>query len=206
MVGERWALLVVRELVLGPKRFTDLRTGLPLASPNVLSQRLRDLEQAGIVRRRRLPPPAASAVYELTEWGQGLEPVLQALGRWGVRSPSLPEVQDIGQDSFVLALRTMYDPVAAAGLTATYELRLGDHSFGVRITEGGFEVAPGMAQAPGAVLTGTPSALAAVLLGSRPLDEAVAAGDVSVEGDAALAERLASAFARPERLPAPALG
>src|ERR671932_1050136 len=87
-VGERWALLVVRELLLGPKRFTDLRTGLPGVSPNVLAQRLRELEQAGVVRRRRLPPPAASQVYELTEWGVDLEPVLTALGRWGSRSPA----------------------------------------------------------------------------------------------------------------------
>ena len=82
-VGERWALMVIRELVLGPKRFTDLRTGLPGASPNVLAQRLRELEHAGVVRRRRLPPPAASQVYELTDWGRELEPVLLALGRWG---------------------------------------------------------------------------------------------------------------------------
>src|SRR5665809_166028 len=81
LVGERWALLVVRELVLGPKRFTDLKTGLPNASPNVLSQRLRELEEDGVVRRRKLPPPAAARVYELTEWGLELEPVLSALGR-----------------------------------------------------------------------------------------------------------------------------
>src|SRR5215218_7263178 len=90
LVGERWALLVVRELLLGPKRFTDLRSGLPHASPNVLAQRLRDLEAAGVVRRGKLPPPAASKIYELTEWGRDLEPVIIALGRWGVRSPTKP--------------------------------------------------------------------------------------------------------------------
>ena len=89
-VGERWALLIVRELVLGPKRFTDFKTGLPNASPNVLSQRLRELEQDGVVRRRKLPPPAAARVYELTEWGLELEPVLSALGRWGARAPLGP--------------------------------------------------------------------------------------------------------------------
>src|SRR3954469_17558802 len=83
VVGERWALLVVREMLLGPKRFTDLRAGLPKLGPDILSQRLRDLEEAGIVRRGKLPPPAASRVYELTEWGQELEPVLMALGRGG---------------------------------------------------------------------------------------------------------------------------
>src|SRR3977135_907512 len=83
VVGERWALLVVRELLLGPKRFTDLRTGLPHLSADVLSQRLRELERAGVVRRRKLPPPAGSRVYELTEWGRDLEPVVLDLGRWG---------------------------------------------------------------------------------------------------------------------------
>src|SRR3990170_3687429 len=90
LIGERWALLVVRELLLGPKRFTDLKAGLPGASPNVLAQRLRDLEGVGIVRRRKLPPPAASRVYELTEWGLELEPAIISLGRWGARSPSKP--------------------------------------------------------------------------------------------------------------------
>src|SRR3954471_10523999 len=98
-IGERWALMIVRELVLGPKRFTDLRAGLPNASPNVLSQRLRELEQAGVVRRRKLPPPAASKVYELTEWGMELESVIVRLGRWGARSPSKPRDAALGVDS-----------------------------------------------------------------------------------------------------------
>src|SRR5918992_576666 len=80
LVGERWALLVVRELLLGPKRFTDLPAGLPNVSPNVLAQRLRELERAGVVRRRKLAPPAASRVYELTDWGLELEPVVISLG------------------------------------------------------------------------------------------------------------------------------
>src|SRR5919198_6110493 len=87
LVGERWALLVVRDLVLGPKRFTDLRRGLPGMGTNILAARLKELEHAGVVRRRTLPPPAASAVYELTEWGHELEPVVLALGRWGSRAP-----------------------------------------------------------------------------------------------------------------------
>src|ERR671927_1551198 len=115
LVGERWALLVVRELLLGPKRFTDLRAGILHASPNVLSQRLRDLEEIGVVRRRKLPPPAASRVYELTEWGMELEPVVVSLGRWGARSRSKPRAP-LGVDSLILSLRTMFDPRAAAGL------------------------------------------------------------------------------------------
>ncbi len=129
LVGERWALLVVRELLLGPKRFTDLRAGLPGVSPNVLAQRLREFEQAGVVRRRKLPPPAASRVYELTEWGLELEPVIVGLGRWGARSPSKPRDAALGVDSLVLSFRTMFDPRAAQELKASYELRLGEDVF-----------------------------------------------------------------------------
>ena len=113
LVGERWALLVVRDLLLGPKRFTDLRAGLRGASHNVLAQRLRELEQAGVVRRRRLPPPAGSAVYELTDWGRELESILITLGVWGVRSPSFSGDAPVGMDSVLLALRTFFDPDAA---------------------------------------------------------------------------------------------
>src|SRR3954449_819383 len=126
LVGERWALLVVRELLLGPKRFTDLRAGLPHVSPNVLSQRLRELEEAGIVRRRKLPPPAGVSVYELTEWGEELEPIVTRLGAWGARSPFPPDTEEIGADSIVLALRSLFDPEAAGSMVATYELRLGE--------------------------------------------------------------------------------
>src|SRR5829696_6178650 len=142
LVGERWALLVVRELLLGPKRFTDLRAGLPHASPNVLSERLRGLEEVGIVRRRRLPPPAASKIYELTAWGEELEPVIIRLGRWGARSPSKPADAPLGVDSLILSLRTMFDPVAAGDLEATYELIMGEDRFSAEVSRGDFEVAP----------------------------------------------------------------
>src|SRR5919202_1684482 len=138
LVGERWALLVVRELLLGPKRFTDLRAGLPGVSPNVLAQRLRELERAGVVRRRKLPPPAASKVYELTEWGLELEPVIVRLGRWGARSPLRPLDAALGVDSLVLSFRTMFDPLAADGLTASYELRLGEDVFVAVVDDGRF--------------------------------------------------------------------
>ena len=110
VIGERWALLVVRELLLGPKRFTDLRAGLPNASPNVLSQRLRELEQAGVVERRKLPPPAASSVYELTTWGHELKPILLAAGSWALRSPSFDVDAPVGTDSVILGLATFFDP------------------------------------------------------------------------------------------------
>ena len=124
LVGERWALLVVRELLLGPKRFTDLRAGLPNVSPNVLAQRLRELERAGVVWRRKLPPPAASRVYELTDWGLELEPVITQLGRWGARSPSKPRDAELGVDSLILSFRPMFDARAAEGFTASFAQRV----------------------------------------------------------------------------------
>src|SRR5919106_6337398 len=118
-VGERWALLVVRELLLGPKRFTDLRAGLPHVSPDVLAQRLRELERDGVVRRRKLAPPAASRVYELTDRGRELEPVLLALGEWGSAAPVPPGSPRLGVDSTIIALRTLFDARAAGDLAAT---------------------------------------------------------------------------------------
>src|SRR3954447_22288039 len=110
VIGDRWALLVVRELVLGPKRFTDLRDGLPGIGPNVLSQRLKELEEAGVIQRRQLPPPAASTVYDLTGWGRELEEIIIALGRWGARSPDMPEEAETQPEWLMLGLRATYDP------------------------------------------------------------------------------------------------
>ena len=140
LVGERWALLVVRELLLGPKRFTDLRAGLPGVSANILSQRLRELEAEGIVERATLPPPAGVAVYALTPRGAELEPVVLALGAWGVRSPTLPRDAHLGVDSVILSLAaqlTHTDP------PATYELRLDQYRFTVRLHDGRVDVARG---------------------------------------------------------------
>jgi DNA-binding HxlR family transcriptional regulator len=125
LIGERWALLIVRDLLFGPKRFTDLRVGLPQGSPNVLSQRLRELEASGIVRRRKLPPPASTMVYELTEWGAQLEPILTGLQRWGAASPSLPQDIPVGCDAAMLALKNVFSSDAAAGFHGVVEVRFG---------------------------------------------------------------------------------
>ena len=142
-VGERWALLVARELMLGPKRFTDLKTGLSHASPNVLAQRLRELEQVGVVRKRRLPPPAASQVYELTDWGRELEPVLVALGRWGARAPLDPECMEMSVDSHIVSLATLFDPVLAGDLEASLELRMGEDVFRAVVAGGAIDAGRG---------------------------------------------------------------
>jgi DNA-binding HxlR family transcriptional regulator len=205
LVGERWALLVVRDLVLGPKRFTDLRGGVPGASPNVLAERLRELERAGAVRRRKLAPPAGSWVYELTEWGAELEPVLSALGRWGARSPSMPFESPIGVDALILALRTMFDPASAQGVNATLDLRLYEDRFALAVAGGGLEIARGDADRPEAVLTTDPGTLEALVFAGRPLADALRAGDASLEGDPQAVERVVALFPLPTPAQLPAV-
>ena len=198
LVGERWALLVVRELLLGPKRFTDLRAGLPGASPNVLAQRLRELEGAGVVRRRKLPPPAASRVYELTEWGLELEPVIVRLGRWGARSPSRPRDAGLSVDSLILSLRTMFDPRAAEGYRASYELRLGEDVFRAVVDDGRFEIVRGTEERPDAVIETDAATLTALVYDGRRLVEAVDSGDLKLEGDESAVARFLGLFPLPE--------
>lgn len=204
LVGERWALLVVRELTLGPRRFTDLRTGLPGISPNVLAQRLQDLEAASIVVRRKLPPPAAVWVYELTDWGHELEPVICAIGRWAARSPRLPEGLPMSVNSLILSFRTMFDPDAAGDFEARIELRLDELCFTAEVSHGRLDLEPGGPEAPDAVVLGDPNALAAMVYGGRPLAEALRAGDVEIEGSRQVVERFLTLFPLPERAPATA--
>ena len=186
VVGERWALLVVRELLLGPKRFTDLRAGLPNAKPSVVSHRLRELEEAGVVRRRKLGPPAGAWVYELTEDGQDLEPIVIALGHWGRRVPARPGAVH-GSDSIVLALRSRFDPEAAGDLSGTYELRLGDDRYRIAVSEGQLSARRGEPEAPDAVIETDPETLGAALLDGR-------APNVKIEGDRELAGRFLALY------------
>jgi DNA-binding HxlR family transcriptional regulator len=182
LLGQRWALLVVRELLLGPKRFTDLRRGIPDISPNVLGQRLRELEDSGIVARRRLAPPAAAQVYELTEWGRELEPAVLALGRWASHSPSFPLGAEMGADSLVLALKTAFDPAKAGDLEATYELRLGELPFEIAVKGGALAASRGEAGYPDATIGSDTGTIAGVVFGGYPLGRAVESGEIEIEG------------------------
>lgn len=197
-VGERWALMVVRELLLGPKRFTDLRSGLPNASPNVLSQRLRQLEQEGIVRRRTLPPPAGSRVYELTEWGLELEPVLTALGRWGARAPDPPPEHGMSLDAHILSLTTLFDPELAHDFSANLDLRLGEHRFRAEVRDGQLEVVRGETGAPDAIVTADAGTLLSLAHRRRELDDALRAGDIEIDGDREVVARFLGLFLLPE--------
>jgi DNA-binding HxlR family transcriptional regulator len=144
LVGERWALLVVRELLRGPKRYTDLLEGLPGIGTNILAARLRELEQGGILRKRKLPPPAASTVYELTEYGQELEEALYALARWGARTLGPPTAgDDLYPDWGLNAFAALLDPEAARGVRETYVLRVGDDVYTARVDDGRLDVEVG---------------------------------------------------------------
>jgi DNA-binding HxlR family transcriptional regulator len=192
LLGQRWALLVVRELLLGPKRFTDLRAGIPDISPNVLGQRLRELEGSGIVGRRKLAPPAAAQVYELTEWGRELEPAVLALGRWASASPNFPRDAEMGPDSLVLALKSTFDPAKADGLDASFELRLGKEKipFNTSVKEGRFEAARGEVERPDATIVADPDAIAGVVFRRNPLGKAVESGAIRIDGSRRAVRRL----------------
>ena len=203
LVGERWALLVMRELMLGPKRFSDLRADLPGISANVLTQRLEGLEAAGVLVRRKLPPPASTQVYELTPWGYESEPIFQALGRWAARSPEHDPSLPLSAVSLLLSFRTMFDPARARGIDARIGLRIGAETFLVRIAGGRLDVArDDDLDAADLVFTGTAPALAAAVYGGRPLDALAAEGALSLEGDRSLAERFVSLFPLPPKVEA----
>jgi DNA-binding HxlR family transcriptional regulator len=203
LIGERWALLVVRELLLGPKRFSDLKADLPGISANVLTQRLESLESHGILRRRRLPPPAPVQVYELTEWGYEAEPIMQTLGRWAVRSPEHDPTQWISATSILISFRTMLSAQRAAGLAARIGFRFGRESFLGRLEGGTISYARGPFEAADVVFEGAPGALGAAVYGGVPFEDLAAAGALKVEGDMELARRFTTLFVLPPRFVAP---
>lgn len=198
LVGERWALLVVRGLILGPKRFTDLQSDLPGIGTNVLSTRLKELERDGIVRRRTLPPPAASSVYELTHYGRELEPALLALGRWGVRSLGSREPgQSLRSGWIGVALRAFARPEACQDVPAEVELRLEEGTFTARLGNGAVTVLDAPAEAPDLVLETPNEPFLALATRSVTAAELAAVGALRLEGDERVLERFLDAFAFP---------
>jgi DNA-binding HxlR family transcriptional regulator len=191
LVGERWALLIVRDLILGPKRFTDLRRGLPGIGTNVLAARLKELERGGVVARRTLPPPAASTVYELTEYGRELEEPLLAVGRWGAASMGQRQAaQALRSEWFGVALKAFFRPEAAADLKAEIELRFDDGTLLARIDEGSLVVERGSPNGADLVLETEVETVIGFLAGADVPPVALAP-----RGDIALLERLPRIFA-----------
>lgn len=198
LIGERWALLIVRELLLGPKRFTDLRAGIPAASPDVLANRLRELAAEGVIHQHKLPPPAGSQVYQLTEWGAELEPIITHLGRWGSRSPSLRHDAHTSVDSLLLSLRSMFDPAVAEGFSTTITLRVEGRPFRVEIVDGELRLAAGEADQPAATMDTDRQALSDLLYAGRSLDETQRSNQVRLTGSTSVIERFLRLFPQPE--------
>jgi DNA-binding HxlR family transcriptional regulator len=190
LVGERWALLIVRELMRGPKRYTDLGEGLPGIGTNILAARLRSLEEAGVVRKRRLPPPAASTVYELTEYGAELEEVIYALARWGARSLGPPGPEDeLYPEWGVNAFAALYSPEAARGLTETYVLRIDDDVFSVHLEDGRMHASVGAAEDADLEVTLDMPTFFQLANGELAPEAALDQGVAAIEGDPATFER-----------------
>lgn len=197
IIGERWALMIVRELIFGPKRFGDIRANLPGLSANVLTQRLEGLEAAGIVQRRKLPPPASVQVYELTEWGAESEILFRVIGRWAARSPFLtPAFMSVA--SVVLSMRTMFSAERAGDFAAIIGFRFDREHFRATVAEGIFAIEPGEPDGADALFSGDQNALVGMLYGGEPLAAMEASGTVSIDGDRHVFARFLTLFPLPE--------
>jgi DNA-binding HxlR family transcriptional regulator len=194
VVGERWALLIVRELTLGARRFGQLREGLPEISPNVLAQRLRELEDDGVVSRYTLDPPASVVVYELTERGQALGPILLELGRWGSATPRVGG-RELSVVSMMMALKAMFD--ASTDAHATYGLQLGNERFTVAIADHDLAITRGRPADADAWLSTDVTTLRLVVFLSTGVRAAEDAGALTISGDRRAAARFPKYFHKP---------
>ncbi len=198
VIGDRWALLVVRELIFGPKRFLQVRDGLHGISPNVLSQRLRDLEEAGVVRRAVLDPPASVAIYELTARGRALEPVLLELGRWGRQEP-VRTASELSISALLVALKASFDPAAAAD--GTFALRVDGDWYRLTVAGGSVDIIRARTEEPTVTFGTDVATLRSVAFGREPVSEAERDRRLTVTGDRRAAERFARMFAVPDVRP-----
>jgi DNA-binding HxlR family transcriptional regulator len=205
ILGERWGILIVRDLMVEPKRFTDLHRGLPGIPTNVLTARLKELEQAGVVRRRVLPRPSGSIVYELTEYGKELEAIVVALGRWGAKSLGEPAADEIiTTNSMVMALRSTFRPESARKTRASFEMRLGPIVVHATVTDGKVRVAEGPLEDADLVIEAGPG-IRALMAGEISADEAIKKRVVRITGDRKLLARFSEMF-RIDPMPAPKAG
>jgi DNA-binding HxlR family transcriptional regulator/putative sterol carrier protein len=194
VVGDRWSLLIIRELLAGPRRFTDLVAGLPGISTNLLSERLKGLEQQGVLCRRMLPPPAGSTVYEMTPLGQALEPAVLELGRWGsqflpsgLEGVALPSV-----GAMVLAIKAFFRPEKAQGFDETYELHLGMEVLQVHAKDGELQVRQGQSLKADAVFETDMRSFLGLFAGLIRPDEAITRGIIQIQGDPSALSRFLS--------------
>src|ERR671921_2089299 len=193
LVGERWAMLVLRELAYGPRRFSDLRANLSAISANVLTQRLTELESRGLVRRRKLPPPASVQVYEATEGGLEAAPLIREMGRWAARSPGHDPTLPLSGVSIMLSFTAMLDAERAKGFAGTVAFCFGEMVYVARIVSGAIEIRRGAAKEGAALIAGEPTDVAPVVYGGAALDL------LQIEGDRKLAKRFLSLFTLPPK-------
>ena len=194
LVGERWAMLILRELAYGPRRFSELKSDLHGISANVLTQRLNELEARGLVRKTRLPPPASVQVYESTPWALEVVPVIAALGRWAARSPLHDPTLPMSHVAVMMSLQTLISPELAAGLDARVGFRFGSASYVATIRGGRLDIARGSCDDCDLIFTGQPSAIAGVIHGGAPFET------IALEGDADLAKRFVTLFPLPPKV------
>ena len=194
LLGERWAMLVLRELAYGPRRFSELKADLQGISANVLTQRLTELEARGLVRKIRLPPPASVQVYEATEWGLEAVPVIASLGRWAARSPCHDSTLPMSHVSLIMSLQTLLSPARAGDTEARIGFRLGEASYVTTLHDGRLDVSRGEPVDCDATFIGPPTAVAGVIHGGAPFHT------IEVEGDLALAERFRTLFPLPPKI------
>jgi len=201
LLGERWALLIVRELMFGPRRFGELRAGLPGISANVLTHRLEGLEAMGIATRHRLPPPANAQVYELTPWGYESEPIIRVISRWAARSPSHDPSLPLSAASMMLSFRTMISAERAAGLDMTVGFRFGRDGFVARVADGGIAITRGEPAEVDVLFETDPATMASLVYGGRSLADAEATGALTLAGNRALARKFVTLFLLPAKAP-----
>jgi DNA-binding HxlR family transcriptional regulator len=194
LIGERWAMLILRELAYGPRRFSGLKADLSGISANVLTQRLAELEQRGIVRRTRLAPPASVQVYEATEWGLEIEPLIGALGKWAARSPLHNPTLPMSPASLMMSLQTLFSPERAAGLEARIGFRFGEVQYVATVGRERVDIARADATGSEVIFSGSSNDVAAVIHGGAPFSM------IEVEGDQALAKRFVTLFPLPPKV------
>jgi DNA-binding HxlR family transcriptional regulator len=199
-VGERWSLLVIRELLYGPRRFGEIKANLSGISANVLTQRLESLEEAGIVERRRLPSPANVQVYDLTDWGREAEVAIREMGRWAARSPRHDPLAFMSTASAMTSLRTLIDPVKASATGMTVAFHFPGDAFVATVADGGIAIVRGEASDADVTFTGDTLAMRHTLYGKVPLSADGAGGVLAVAGDFGVAQRFVDLFALPEKI------